>query len=259
MGGRCKEDEYQDLLIRQCRRCRPTCGQHHIPKCASYCTSALCEAKPGHCYDRLLKACLKCEDISGRHPPECNQHCPALSRPAITKKLVVDGTTQVWTNRAPRGLEDSAILLYSLLAVCMVLLFSSLCLALIVFLRGKKAKSPAAASTGGGDHKGKSVVKPGQESGQAAKSSKDVPTSLRYPTYREPSDDSSPTENCTCVHCFPDLRAFGQDSGRPPRAQYSLYQEGVPQRPHVQDGGSICVAGSLLGSGIGALKEATMG
>ncbi|KAM6896900.1 uncharacterized protein tnfrsf13b [Xenentodon cancila] len=224
--------------------------------------SALCEAKPGFYYDRLVKACFKCKDICGRHPAECSQHCPTLPPPVINKMLVVDRTMQGLA-AAPRGLEVSGILLYSLLAVCMVLLFFSLCLAVIVFLQGKLGKTSTAASTVGRDHKQKSVVKPGHEfvlpRDQAAWTSNDLPTSTQYPTYPEPSDDSSPTENCACVHCFPDLSTFGQDDGRPPRAQYSLYQQGVVQRPHIETGRSICVAGSLQGSGMEAQEEAAMG
>lgn len=37
--------------------------------------SAHCKAVPGHFYDRLLKKCMWCADVCGRHPAECSQHC----------------------------------------------------------------------------------------------------------------------------------------------------------------------------------------
>lgn len=71
----------------------------------------------------------------------------------------------------PTALEDSTVLLYSLLALCIVLLFSSLSLALVVFLRGAKTKTsnpgPKEAN-----HSRERVLQPGQEVGQPGRSSK---------------------------------------------------------------------------------------
>lgn len=77
----------------------------------------------------------------------------------------------------PSTLKDSDILIYSLLAVCLALLFSSLFLAFVAFLRGK-AKTSNQGSTQGSQSKKKkeSEARLGQETGipagQLGKSSK---------------------------------------------------------------------------------------
>lgn len=69
------------------------------------------------------------------------------------------------------GLEDSTLLLYPLLALSIVLLFSSLSLALVVFLREARAKTskPGAKVA---NHNQELVVRHGQEVGQPGQSSK---------------------------------------------------------------------------------------
>lgn len=69
------------------------------------------------------------------------------------------------------GLEDSTVLLYPLLALSIVLLFSSLSLALVVFLRGARAKTskPGAKVA---NHNQEFVIRHGQEVGQPGQSSK---------------------------------------------------------------------------------------
>lgn len=231
--------------------------------------SALCVATPGHYFDRLVKKCVRCAKICGRHPAECSHHCSseypsvldfsfellpglpsklwtqltedklegdwrqrkqqhgtskllqntsgssinvtlifavsqkmlffwcikqwlnqiiaqsflrrpvippaALPSPVTTTRLLAGVTRRVVNTRVPPGLADSTIQLYSLLAACMGLLLFSLSLALVVFLRGGKAKSSETRHPKAGDHKQEHAVQLGQELGhrgsQAGKSS----------------------------------------------------------------------------------------
>lgn len=70
---------------------------------------------------------------------------------------------------------------------------------------------------------------------------------------RESLDDSSPTETCVCVHCFPDLKALGQCSDKPQTAPFSLYQHTVLHKPQIQ------TEGNLLTSGQEVQEEAAVG
>lgn len=97
----------------------------------------------------------------------------APSIPVTTNKLLVKITSHI-PNKIPESskgfvvstaLEDPTIVLYSLLGLCMVLLLSSLSLALAVLIRGGKSKKskqgPKAANL-----MQELVVQPGQEVGQ---------------------------------------------------------------------------------------------
>ncbi|XP_039991521.1 tumor necrosis factor receptor superfamily member 13B [Xiphias gladius] len=241
MGGSCPEGQYLDTLVKECLYCHLVCQQPHvITKCISYCEAAYCKALPGHYYDGLLKKCLRCAEVCGRHPAECSQHCQTLPLPGTTEKLLVDVTSHTLNSRGLSVPIDSSVFLYSLLALCMVLLFSSLSLALVVFLRGPRTKTsnpgPKEAN-----HIQERVVQPGQEvglpGGQLGQSSKDFVQSSSCPTDREPSDDSSPTETCVCIHCFPDLKALGQGNDRLLRAPLTFYQQADPLRAQIQKGG----------------------
>ncbi|XP_071317968.1 tumor necrosis factor receptor superfamily member 17 isoform X2 [Trachinotus anak] len=147
----------------------------------------------------------------------------------------------------PTALDDSTLLLYSLLALCMVLLFSSLALTLAVFLRGSRARTsnpgPKKAT-----HTQECVIQPGEEvglpSGQLRQSTKDNIISSR-------SDDSSPTETCVCVHCFPDLKPLVQDNER-------LLRAPVLPRAQVQKGGALWTGKSLYTSGMEVQGEAAV-
>lgn len=71
-------------------------------------------------------------------PSHSYSSCLSIAAPptsVTTEKLLI-------TSRAPHsnGLEDSALLLYPLLTLSLVLLFASLSLAVIVFLRGGRVK-----------------------------------------------------------------------------------------------------------------------
>ncbi|XP_013877325.1 tumor necrosis factor receptor superfamily member 13B [Austrofundulus limnaeus] len=262
MSARCKEGEHLDGLTRQCIPCRMVCQLSHvIPRCASYCESALCTVKPGHYFDRLVKKCVRCAEICGRHPAECSQYCSTTPHPVPTKRLQAKVTMEVMKNRMPPGLADSTIQLYSLQAVCMGLLLFSLSLALVVFLRRGRSSStkPPKAS----DNKQKCTVQSGQEFGfpdsQTGKSSKDFQTVPNYPNCREPSDDSNPVETCVCVHCFPDLRVLNPDSNRPQRMPYSFYQQAVLHRAHIQNGGSIWTEENLARPQMEVQEEVALG
>lgn len=42
--------------------------------------AAKCRALPGHYYDGLLRKCVMCVEVCGRHPAECWQHCHSESQ-----------------------------------------------------------------------------------------------------------------------------------------------------------------------------------
>ncbi|XP_029953456.1 tumor necrosis factor receptor superfamily member 13B [Salarias fasciatus] len=272
MGGDCSDTQFWDALLKQCTDCQSVCRQQHVvPRCSSYCVSARCKAMHAHYYDPLLKKCINCTKICGRHPADCSQHCPGVRSsstesnslgtqtvkgltvtswnvPAginpVKRALSPVGTTQtallrvaphVPTSGSLLLLEGSAVLLYSLLAVCMLLLFSSLCLALAVLLRGKKAKSADPAPSEGGSREAKYAVQPRQEFGfpgiREGRNTKASPTHPACRTGSEAAHDSIPTETCVCVHCFPDLKSPSQANDRPPGARTS-YQSSTPQRTY---------------------------
>ncbi|XP_069012247.1 tumor necrosis factor receptor superfamily member 13B [Embiotoca jacksoni] len=229
MATNCFDDLFWDGLVKKCLHCDVVCRQPHVvSRCTTYCESALCKALPGHFYDVLLKKCLRCADICGKHTAECSEHCQTVS----TKKPLLAVTARMSNSRGPAALEDSAILLYSLLALSLVLLLTSLSLALAVFLRRRKVAASEPGPAEGTDHRQECAVQPGQELGfPGRQSSKDYAPS--YPANREPSDDSIPTETCVCVHCFPDLTALGQTNGKPLRAPFSFYQPAVLQSARI--------------------------
>uniref|UniRef100_A0A3Q3RFR1 TNF receptor superfamily member 13B n=1 Tax=Mastacembelus armatus TaxID=205130 RepID=A0A3Q3RFR1_9TELE len=243
MDGNCPERQYWDGLVKQCVNCDLVCKQpDEIPRCTSYC-AANCKALPGHYYDGLLRKCVQCSEVCGRHPAECSTHCQMPTPPLTTTKLLDKVTSHRPNSRelsVPIALEDSTIVLYSLLALCMVLLVSSLSLALAIFPKRSRAK-PSKPRPKEADHNQESVIQPGQEVGfpgcQLQQNSKGY--SIR-PTDREPSDDSIPTETCVCVHCFPDLKALGQGNDRPLRAPFTFCQQAVPSRAHMQTELSKC-------------------
>ncbi|KAL7372285.1 hypothetical protein ABVT39_013238 [Epinephelus coioides] len=308
MGGSCREGQFWDNLVRRCIGCQTICKDEHVdPKCTSYCESAHCKARPGHYYDGLLKKCVKCDEVCGGPPAECSQHCQKILLPSIpqapqvpvtTKKLSVEVMSYMPNSRGtfvPTTLEDSTILLYSLLGLCMVLLFSSLSLALVVLVRKTKAKT-SNPGLRDANHNQESVVQMGQEVGRPEQSSTGVGKGLepipadigrearytldRSPDYhrvdtvltgndfitnsyhttdREPSYDSSPTETCICVHCFPDLKALGQGNDRPPRAPYTFYQQPAIHKALFQNGGPVWTEENLYTSGMEMQEEPALG
>lgn len=89
---------------------------------------------------------------------------PALPTPMTTKNLI-EVTTLMQTSKVPtsRALENSALLLYSLLAVCIVLLFSNLFIALAVFVTGRRTKASKQGCIESTEHKHKGEVPPEQD------------------------------------------------------------------------------------------------
>nr|XP_033466696.1 tumor necrosis factor receptor superfamily member 13B [Epinephelus lanceolatus] len=271
MGGSCREGQFWDNLVRRCIGCQTICKDERVdPKCTSYCESAHCKARPGHYYDGLLKKCVKCDEVCGGPPAECSQHCQKIFLPSIpqapqvpvtTKKLSVEVMSYMPNSRGtfvPTTLEDSTILLYSLLGLCMVLLFSSLSLALVVFVRKTKAKTSNSGPREA-NHNQESVVQMGQEVGRPGQSSTDFITNSYRTTDRKPSYDSSPTETCICVHCFPDLKALGQGNDRPPRAPYTFYQQPAIHKAQFQNGGPVWTEENLYTSGMEMQEEPALG
>ncbi|XP_034717286.1 tumor necrosis factor receptor superfamily member 13B [Etheostoma cragini] len=265
MGGGCHGGHYWDALLKKCIGCQMQCKQPHIiPKCTSYCESAHCKALLGHYYDALLKTCVRCTKICGSHPAECSQHCQKVSFPSTpraptthvtTKKLLVEVPSHVPNSRGSSGLtalEDSTILFYSLLALCMLLLFSSLSLASAVLLRRARAKTSKPGPKEA-NYNQESAVQQGQEGGRPGHRSKDFVTNSNHTRDREPSNDSIPTETCVCVHCFPDLKGLGQGNDRPTRAPFSFYQQPVLH------GGPVWAEENLHNSGLEVLQEAEVG
>ncbi|XP_008289305.1 uncharacterized protein tnfrsf13b [Stegastes partitus] len=236
MGGSCHDGHHYDPLLRKCVECLKFCRQSYVPsKCASYCEAAHCKAVPGHYFDRLLKKCIKCTDICGRHTAECSQHCQTPSPPMTTKKSLVEVTSQVSISRRPTWLEDSNILIYSLLAVSMVLLLASLSLALAAFLKGSKAKSSKPSPSNSTNRKRKCGVQQRQEVGFLG-----CPTGM----------------NSTG---FPDLKALGQGNNRQQRAPFLVNQPAVLQRAQNQNGGPLWPEGSLHTSGQKVQEGAAVG
>ncbi|KAF3704729.1 Tumor necrosis factor receptor superfamily member 13B Transmembrane activator and CAML interactor [Channa argus] len=248
MGGSCPEGLYWDILVKECLHCRYECKRSHvIAKCTSYCEFAHCKAQPGHYYDGLLKRCLRCADVCGGHPAECSHYCQTLPPPVTTKMPLAEVKHSPYSrgHAVTTALEDSNVLLYSLLALCMLLVVSSLSLAMAVFpRRSRTTPNPGSKEA---NHKQKCIVKLGEEVGlpRGQQSPKGFLTNPSRPTDREPSEDSSPTETCVCVHCFPDLKALGQGNDRPPRAPFTFYHQAVLHKPQTQKGGSLCPEESL--------------
>ncbi|XP_070847282.1 tumor necrosis factor receptor superfamily member 13B [Chaetodon trifascialis] len=260
---RAQPGHYYDGLLKKCVGCDEVCGRHPA-ECSQHCKmSAGCKAEPGHYYDGLLKKCVRCDEVCGRHPAECSQHCKTASPPPVTtKKLLVGVSSHLSYSKMSTAIEDSTILLYPLLAVCMLLLLLSLSLALVVFLRGSRAKLSKPGPKEANQNRD-CVVQMGQEVGQSGcqpgHSSTDFATTVSHPTDREASDDSSPTETCVCVHCFPDLKALGHGNDRPLRAPFPLYPQAALHRDQIQNGGPAWTKGNLDTSGQEVQEEAAVG
>ncbi|KAK2820945.1 hypothetical protein Q5P01_023904 [Channa striata] len=259
MGGSCPEGLYWDGLLKECLDCQLECKRLHIiAKCTSYCEFAHCKAQPGYYYDGLLKRCLRCADVCGGHPAKCSQYCQTLLNPVTSKTLLAEVQQTPYSRglAVTTALEDSNILLYSLLALCMLLVVSSLSLAMAVFPR--RPRTTPTQGSKEDNHKDKCVVKLGEEVGlpHGQQRAKEFLTNPSRPIDREPSEDSSPTETCVCVHCFPDLKALGQNNDRPPRAPFTFYQQAVLHRAQTAKEGCLSPEESLHTS---ELEEAAVG
>lgn len=252
MAERCTAIQYWDALVKNCLPCDVACKlQPVISKCTKFCAISRCNTQTGHYYDGLLKKCMKCADVCGGSPVQCPQQCLTPAPPAITRRTSTKSAPQT---PASTGLSvvtvlDSNILVYSLLALSVVLLLSSLGLALRVFL--SEAKSSSSKTKPKRAHTGPSCQDPLNKEFDRLQT---IPEEmqLRQPAERELSDNSSPTETCVCVHCFPDLKGLGQDS--PIRASYSN-QQAVLQRVPGLNGGSVWTEQDIYTSGTNAQEE----
>ncbi|KAK5905551.1 hypothetical protein CgunFtcFv8_001504 [Champsocephalus gunnari] len=231
----CPEDQFRDLLLKECIVCQMACKQRRvISRCISYCEHANCKSLPGHYYDLLLKKCMRCADVCGNHPAECSLLCHA----ATTRKLPVEVPSP---SEDTKGLSvDSTILLYSLLAVCIMLLLSSLSLALAVLVRSGKAKSSNQKPKEAKQKQGREV-QTWEEVIQPGRSSTDVPTYSNRPT-DDTTYDSCPTETCVCVHCFPDLKTLGNQ-----RPSFTVPQQ---QRAQTLKPGPVWINQNHIFSGV---------
>lgn len=90
---------------------------------------------------------------------------PALLPSVTPENLHVDASPHMPFSTVQTGLEEPGLLLYSLLALSIVLLFSSLCLALIVLLRGARANASKPRPKEG-NRKQESAILYDQEVGQ---------------------------------------------------------------------------------------------
>ena len=90
-------------------------------------------------------------------PPPPHPTPAATPLPVTTKRLMVPHLTN---SRGLMDLEDPTLVLYSLLALCMVLLFSSLSLALAVLMRRSRVKSSKPRPK---EAKQKPAVQPGEK------------------------------------------------------------------------------------------------
>ncbi|XP_075996140.1 uncharacterized protein tnfrsf13b isoform X3 [Genypterus blacodes] len=245
MGGRCRG------LITECVSCQLACQDKHVrSSCSDYCEAATCRARPGHYFDRLLKTCIWCSSVCGSHPAECSQFCSTPQPVSSTHTPVLFPVTVsvVAAPSVPAALEDPSVLLYSLLALSMVLLLSSLSLALLVFIKAarmKTAKQERQEEEGGREG---GAVQPSQEVSGWRRSSRGAPTNLSLfrPADGELSEDSIPTETCACVQCFPELRAPSTGDDRQQGAAFSFYQQAVHQPALVQKGGVGGIREELL-------------
>lgn len=87
----------------------------------------------------------------------------------------------------------------------------------------------------------------------------DFATHSSRPTDREPSDDSSPTETCVCVHCFPDLKAISQSNDKPLRAAFTFYPHPVLHKVQIQKGGPNPMEGNSHNPGLEVQEGPTVG
>lgn len=119
---------------------------------------------------------VKCLDLTaplywpvvGGHTTVPTAPPPTTTTPPVTtKRLLVEVTVPNPRGPAvPIALDDSAVLLYSLVGLCMALLLSSLSLALVVFLRKARPKTSNPGPKKPNHNHKERVVQAGQEVGQ---------------------------------------------------------------------------------------------
>ncbi|XP_010863669.1 tumor necrosis factor receptor superfamily member 13B isoform X2 [Esox lucius] len=242
MGLGCPEGHFWDGLVRVCVTCQMVCQQpHQHYRCTEYCVSQRCKADPGQFYDRLLKKCMRCAVVCGSHPSECEDQCQT-QLPALTPTLrITDESVLQKTNTRggslPKGLPNSAIMVYSALGLCLALLLLTMSGAMLVLLRARR-RGPQPGATRRKQTQGHGDQPEGQQPNKHSQSSEasSVPSLDCLPGQSLPRGNhvtaagrsSCPTETCVCVHCFPDLRVPGrwEKQHKPP---LTIYHQAVPQ------------------------------
>uniref|UniRef100_A0A8C6ME81 TACI cysteine-rich domain-containing protein n=1 Tax=Nothobranchius furzeri TaxID=105023 RepID=A0A8C6ME81_NOTFU len=149
--------------------------------------SARCMAKPGHYFDRLVKKCVRCAEVCGKHPPSALEFRFELSPGFLARK----SQRRESENCSPANLCDEKI-------------------------RSRSLDVPPAGQEGA-PRVGAVNQRPVSSLLLSLFFTLPLlrfpdPTCLSYLACREPSDDSIPIETCACVRCFPDLRVLGQDN-----------------------------------------------
>ncbi|XP_072312885.1 uncharacterized protein [Eucyclogobius newberryi] len=226
MAKGCSRTQYWESLVQLCQPCHLTCKRHpSIGRCNKFCAST---STMGFC--RNVHTVLKFVEVKTLHALD-NVSPPFLSPninhfnltntkqitniqcfstndsyyvdPSIETTPAVAATGRVTTpvqTLPPAGPSarslDSSILVYSLWALSVVLVFSSLSLAFRVFLREARSGS----------------AKTGLKCSQGILN-KDLGLPLEEVQFGcGPGDSSTPTENCVCVHCFPDPSSLASDN-----------------------------------------------
>ncbi|XP_044795067.2 tumor necrosis factor receptor superfamily member 13B isoform X2 [Bubalus bubalis] len=182
--------------------------------------SLSCRQEQGRYYDLLLRDCVSCASICGRHPKQCTHYCEKTLRsqvsllPEVRRQRAGEAPTRADTlgrhqvpehrgldaGPAPAGLKlsaDQLALVYSTLGLCLCAIVCCFLLAVACFLkrRGVQVSFP---------------TRPGPCPTQA-KTSKDhwMEAGCVAGTPPEPVE--------TCSFCFPECRAPTQESaGAPP-------------------------------------------
>ncbi|XP_064350924.1 tumor necrosis factor receptor superfamily member 13B isoform X1 [Camelus dromedarius] len=246
----CPEEQYWDPLLNVCLSCKPTCSHQASRTCAAFCNahcvapqtpaernltdpsgtlssngrndyisrlkeSLSCRKEQGRYYDQLLKDCISCASICGRHPKQCTHFCENKFRSQVNPPLELRrqrigaastgadnlGRYQGSEHRgsdagpAPAGLKlsaDQLALVYSTLGLCLCAILCCFLLAVACFLKRR------------GDQF--SCQPPPAPCGTQAKSAKDHWMEAGSPTGAPPE----PVE--TCSFCFPERRAPTQES-----------------------------------------------
>ncbi|KAJ0060289.1 hypothetical protein NL108_007793 [Boleophthalmus pectinirostris] len=269
MAKGCSSAQFWDSLLNTCMPCHLICHkQDIISRCKKFCVISQCNERVQHYYDGLLKTCARCPEKCTDQNDGCPRNClkrtttaaarrmtlppaganahstldpnivlypkrttTAAARRIITKPVQTLPPTGVTThNTVDPGTLVPDILLYSFWALCSVLVLTSLAVALRVILKETKSRSAKTGDKRAQVALNMDMVLPQEE------------TQLRC----DPSDCSIPTENCVCVHCFPDLKSMDQDC---PIIVARSNQETAPEVQHAGDewaGRDIYTSGSNL-------------
>uniref|UniRef100_A0A452TE54 Tumor necrosis factor receptor superfamily member 13B n=1 Tax=Ursus maritimus TaxID=29073 RepID=A0A452TE54_URSMA len=151
----CPEDQHWAPLLTVCLSCKPICS-HQIPRtCAAFCKSLSCRKEQGRYYDQLLRDCISCASICGRHPKQCTYFCENKLRshvnlpPELKRQRAGEAETRSddlgrYQGTEHRGSEagpglklsaDQLALVYSTLGLCLCAIICCFLLAVACFLK----------------------------------------------------------------------------------------------------------------------------